>query len=131
MTVEIIEGRYFAAMWMIPFRDRSGDVNAAIWRDDGEKDFVGQFRLRVYVDDKAHDSEDRKTAWRTKFPGKTEAEATKIMGQMLDSVVDKIAPGSEVHKLVLRSSDPAFILERLKAEDWVHVQEIPVPLEEK
>lgn len=125
---EFREGRYVVALWMVPLtnaRDLNGvfyeqaDWLATLYRDENESVFKCHYRFRYYVDEKAHDSEDKKSAYNVTFVGKTESEVLVIMGQFAENIAK---PRAEIHKLMINSSDPMLISKRLQSEKFFHVK---------
>ena len=126
------EGRYVAALWIVPLRDacdkegqfyEQADWLATLYRDEGERDFQCHYRFRYYVDDRAHDSEDKKSAYGVKFTGKSETEAMAIMGLLAENIATSgHGPRAEIHKLLIGSGDPTFIIERLQTEQFFHMK---------
>ncbi len=128
------EGRYVAALWIVPLRNardthghfyEHADWLATLYRDEGERDFHCHYRFRYYVDDRAHDSDDKKSAYGVKFTGKTEAEAMAIMGLLAENIAagpGRRGPRAEIHKLLIGSSDMKLIIERLQTEEFFHMK---------
>ncbi len=126
------EGRYVAALWMVPLenaRDTDGrlyeqaDWLATLYRDEGERDFKCHYRFRYYVDDKAHDSDDKKSAYGVTFTGKSEPEAMAIMGKLAENIATSgSGPRAKIHKLLINSSDPMLIAKRMQSEDFFHMK---------
>lgn len=123
------KGMYVSAVWMIPLenaRDQGGrtyeqaDWFAALLRREGERDFTFEYRFRYYVDDKVYGSSDPQSAYAVTMKGKTEAEAIAIAQMCAETISKTSQVGCPIHKLVLRSSDPDFILERMRAEPMLH-----------
>jgi hypothetical protein len=127
--IDFKDGRYVAAIWFVPLEnmvDREGiryahgDWHAVLYKDDGEERFRAAMRFRYYVDDKVHDSGDKKSWYQVSFPG-TEAEALSAFGKVVNGLAG-MGRGANIHKLIIRSSDPKFIFERLMAEGWAHLR---------
>jgi hypothetical protein len=131
---DIRAGRYFAAMWFIPLelpQDReghvygAGDFMAALYRDEEGGDFTLAFRFRYYMDDKTFDSEDKKVEYKANL-GANETEAMATVALMTDGIAG-MRRNTKVHKLILRSSDPLFVVDRMAREDFIHVEWRPQP----
>jgi hypothetical protein len=118
-VIEIVDGRYFAAMWALHWPTLGRDWLAALYRDaEGPWRLVA--RVRVYFDDKAHDSDDPKH-WRS-FTGErdvTEAKLVQIIDLTADQMV-KVNGHAQIHKLILRTDRARKISEALNREDFMH-----------
>ncbi len=73
MILEIKDGRYVSQMWFLAGDNR--DFLACLFREDSGN-FRLNYRFRYYIDDKIHDSGDRKSFWSGLLkPGIAEDEA--------------------------------------------------------
>lgn len=133
VMLELKEGRYIAAIWFVPLRDavdqsgrlfRRADWMATLYRDEGIEAFKLHYRFRYYVDDKVRDSKDVSSGYAVDLVGKTEREATKIVSAAAAAIAGftKKKGGTDIHKIVLRSSDMRFVLSRLEKEDFIHLE---------
>ncbi len=133
--IEIKEGTYVSAMWFLPLHRpkdadgvtyEEGDWMCTLYRLKGEIAFRASMRFRYYLDDKAHDSKDKKSGYMLGFKeGQDESACLAIIADLTKDLV--AASGETLYKLVLRSDDPAFILKRLSEEEWVSMRRMEKP----
>jgi len=125
VTIEILDGRYFAAMWYVLGGNIAGELGvdwmAAVFRDkDGPFRMVSRFRY--YADDKAWGSEDRKSWYEGEAsPDMPEAELVASVDKIAD-IIAKHYEG-EIHKLILRTDSAETIGAALLREKWAHHRE--------
>lgn len=123
--IEIKPGRYFSAIWYIEGRDKNW--MAALWRDEPDGAFTLSGRFRYYVDDKRHDSDDRKSVFgAVAQPHMTEAKMLSDIDSLADGLV-RAGFGRAVEKLILRTNDPMKVMEALQREKWSAIKTIPAP----
>ena len=141
MTLEL-DGKFIIAVWMVPLdqpRDmngrtyRRGDWLATLYKVKDAANYGLHYRFRYYADDKVHDSEDYRSEAEGIFTGKTEAEVMTIVSEMAESLAKMNEKGngrrSEIHKLIIRSSDPHTIIEHLSREKFFFMR--PLTEDEK
>lgn len=126
--IDIIPGRYFAAVWFCG--DGTGDWLAAAWRDPG-RPFEGTYRFRYYRDGKAHDSDDKKSGYLLKAKpdagpedGPSEAQIVAAFDRCGALLISPRYGGAPIHKLILRTDDPARILEAFQRENFMHIRDL-------
>jgi hypothetical protein len=118
--IVVQDGRYFAAQW---FASGDGwDLLVALWRDPGGP-WVAQGRIRRYVDDLVHDSDDEKV-WFSAQVRDLDADEPAALASS-QALVDFLTHGSgaEVHKLIVRSDRASDVVAAPRREHWAHFGE--------
>jgi len=122
MSFEIRSGRYYAAFWIVEAQDGSGNVNAAVWRDLPNGPWHMQYRFRYYVDNKAHDSKDRRSWFIGQARGEqTEEQAVANGDKLVCALIEcGYARRQDVTCLRLSTDDPKKIAEALTSQPSMH-----------
>jgi hypothetical protein len=121
MTIEIEPGRYFSHFWFVGCETK--DFLACLWREDKpDAEWHLQYRFRYYKDQSVFDSEDEKRSYSAVAPANRPEES-------LVEAVDKIAAltkmqfcSEDVHKVVVKSSDAAHVIDVISKQPWMHLQ---------
>jgi hypothetical protein len=130
MTIEFIDGRYFAALWYLEDEPRGNWMGAVYREPDGTWHLV--YRHRYYVDDVTdplEKSEDKKSWYG--FVMNPVAKNQKSNEAMLVASVDAMlavmkesgyGKGHEVQKITPRSDRAAVVAEMLTKQKFAHAR---------
>lgn len=123
----IKEGRYVSKIFYSELPDglgsSVGNVLAVIYKDT-DKPWEAFVRVRRYVDDKTHYSEDPKSAFMLQGTQDKEAIASRVKG-MLDTVTSVVAPNT-IDVVDVESDDPEAVVRALSSRPWAHARMEPV-----
>lgn len=96
-----------------------GNYMAKLMRD-GQGLYL-EARTRVYVDDKVHDSEDRKKFWTARSDGDTLEQMVAKADLIAEKVAEKYGSTVEFVLLECQMSDPKVFFE-LGQKPWAHIK---------
>lgn len=118
--VEFKEGRYVACMWM--HAAPGADWLATLYRD-GDGPWYCAHRIRVHLDDKAHDSDDQKIG-QTVVLNRVATEAEAIA--MVDEAARRMVRSgfTQGNKVPIGSADMQTIMGVLSRQPWCHVKSV-------
>lgn len=119
-TILIKEGRYFSQIWFVADANHAADWLAALFRDPGGP-WRFNYRLRVYVDDKAHNSADRKNGGSLTCRGEMTEQAALASVNQLVAEMERLF-GGLTEKLVLRTADPEKIIATMRSSSFFHLK---------
>ena len=121
--IEVKDGRYFLAIWFLAAPD-NGDVLMTVYRDDPASDWEMRYRFRYYVDEKAHDSADRRSHYVGTIPkGAPEVE---VLTKMREAVNFMRAKYPKVEEVLIQSSSADAVSVALTLRPWAHAKQVPV-----
>lgn len=130
MTIEIQDGRYFAAIWFVgPGVTPDGrrvDLHGALWRDP-ESHWVLQYRFR-YIRDARVDasSEDEKSWYRGDLKSVDAAREEEIVARITRAFEQMAATmgrkPEEVATVLVRSAVSADVMSALASQSWGHMR---------
>jgi hypothetical protein len=121
----MIEFREDQRVWHIWFVAGTGvDWLAIIFKNAGEG-WTCMYRFRYYADDKAFDSQDRKS-WTKLVTEDTSDEPPKTLVETISMVSRMTATnfGGEIHSLPVRGSGMRAF-EMYKSQPWAHMKVVP------
>jgi hypothetical protein len=129
MTIEFINGRYFAAIWFVgPGATPDGrtvDLHGALWRDEGGP-WTLQYRFRYYADDRIAGSDDEKAWYRAVLDEASKVETersvvdkiTRAFGDMAKMIGCRVA---DLDTVLTSSDDMQVVTGMLMKRPWTHV----------
>jgi len=133
VTIEVKEGRYFAAQWFVHGLER--DFLAAVYQDAGEDTWHLVYRFRYYAKGSTpHDGRDEKSWYHVKAvpdgreKKKSEAEMRRELKEKVVESVDTMCRmlvdkgfGDSCEKLHIESDDPERVSEIIIQRSYSHV----------
>lgn len=120
MAIEVKEGRFFSRFF---FGDLPGaNLLAALYRDEGDDDWSLLFRIRVFFDNKVHDSDDESRWWLVKIRNRTPLRATFEAKRALTVVLMDLGGSGDLEEVVVDSDDETKVTETLIAQPWASVR---------
>jgi hypothetical protein len=128
MSIEIKDGRYFAAMWFVgPGRTPDGrtvDVHGALWRDPGQH-WVLQYRFRYYADDRVDaSSEDDKSWYRGELARAAERPEVDLVAEItraFESMGVMLGCTSPVSVVLLQTASASAVASALASQSWTYM----------
>lgn len=123
MGIEIKKGNYVSRIWFYHGDDDAPfDVMAHLWRQLPDGEWKYEYRFRYYVDNKAHGSADRKSAYLMTFHKvMTEAEVLEHMQPALAGMLALMPDGFSVEELVIESDEPSLVMHLLGKLPHMHM----------
>lgn len=106
-------------LWFVCGEDKDW-MGAAVSQDDGTVNI--SYRFRYYVDDKAHDSADKKN-WYECNVVDSPAKVIEVMRKLVDKLVEEEGEPHEI-LMVNHGSMESFIAE-LESLPWIHMKQVP------
>ncbi len=114
---------YCHAIWYAEAKDGQSNFLATLWKKEGKWQL--EYRFRYYVDNKAHDSKDRKDWYTAIMPDDSEKSLSKALASMVSVELEgplalAYAP-FEFIEMKCEDSDPKFFFE-LASRPWAQVK---------
>lgn len=119
--MEMKEDDYILGVW---FAEAPNNDNfmLTLKRDDSPKNWIGEYRFRYLVDDKAFNSDDKKSFYGIKIKDKTENQVIKEMNKALKYVhKEKYTKRNEF--VEIKGGLEKFMF-RLAQQDWANVKQV-------
>ena len=120
MTIEIRDGRYFAAMWFIA--GDGHDWHAALYHDAApEAPWELVFRFRYYDDNEIHDSQDHKSWYKSIAPRtRTEEQVVADVERLVADLMTSGRYDERFPTVVIQSDRPEAVADKLSRQPWAH-----------
>lgn len=119
--MEINEKDYLLGIWFVGWG--TGDWMAAIKRGDGPE-FQLQYRFRYYEDQKAFDSDDRKSWYRGTLTDTNEDIVIKKINLIAATIAQSRQEADVLNDHVLVRGGTEKFLEAMKGKDWMHLKSV-------
>ncbi len=118
MSFELIVGRHLSRVFYAEAENYPGNVLAFVYRD-GEGHWEMLVRARVYLDDKVgRDSRDIKKGFLVKS---THTELPECLPRLRLALQALAGEGAELEEIIIDSSDPGYVLQRIQEQPWANV----------
>lgn len=126
MTIEIVEGRYFAATWFLgPGRvgEECADIHGALWRDPGGP-WTIQFRIRYYADARTGSSSEDRKVWHRGVCTDRDASEEDVIGTTSETFAQMAeiinAPRSSICTVLLQTDRADKVIALIAKQPWAH-----------
>jgi hypothetical protein len=132
VALEFRKGIYISRIWFLHHCDARADVMAQLWRELPHGEWHFDYRFRYYVDNQAHDSADRKSAYKGTFRLEiTEAEILTRIGVVLPHLCEVFGhqfgtPPWEIDCCEIGTDEPRDVIRLLSLKPWAQLKIEPL-----
>ncbi len=114
-------GNYISRIWFFHKNNAEFDVMMALTRKLPNDDWILKYRFRYYRDNKAFDSDDKKSFWSATFPQKmTEAEAVRKVGPVVQKL--KAMTRLDFDIIIAESDNPEIVIALMQKSPFFFMQ---------
>lgn len=123
--IDIRPGNYISRIWFLYQPGGCGgfDVLAHLWRRLPEGPWIFEYRFRYYVDEKTHDSKDRKSGYTaTVRDAVSEAEIRQKVERALQVILAALPGGFQMDRTDIETDEPRAVLHLLGKKPYLHLK---------